>query len=50
MTKEEVILIYTSMEECYGTLPSWEHEPMQFAYLVKMYLYRKEKELKEVKP
>ena len=48
MTKEEVILIYTSMEECYGTLPSWEHEPMQFAYLVKMYLYRKEKELKEV--
>jgi hypothetical protein len=48
MTDEEVILIYTDMEECYGSLPSWEHEPMQFAYLMKMYLYRKERALKEV--
>jgi hypothetical protein len=46
MTNEEVILIYTDMEECYGSLPSWEHEPMQLAYLVKMYLYRKEREVR----
>jgi hypothetical protein len=45
MTDEEVILIYTEMEGMFGNLPSWQHEPMQFAYLVKLYKYYKTRNL-----
>jgi hypothetical protein len=40
MSDEEVLELYTGMEGAYGVLPSWEHEPIQFAHLVKMYMYR----------
>ena len=48
MSDEEVILIYTEMEDMFGVLPSYIHEPMQFAYLVKLYKYY-EKRTKGVK-
>jgi hypothetical protein len=38
MTEEEVLAKYNQMEELFGTLPSWKHEPIQFEYLVKLYL------------
>lgn len=41
MSDEEIILIYNEMVEIYGSLPSWKHEPQQFEYLVKLFLYRK---------
>jgi len=38
MTDEEVLQHYDNMVEIYGTLPDPDHEPRQFAYLVKLYL------------
>lgn len=40
MTNEEVLAKYKQMEELFGTLPSWKHEPIQFEYLVKLFNYR----------
>jgi hypothetical protein len=37
MTNEEVLHHYNRMVEIYGVLPDTEHEPIQFAHLVKMY-------------
>ena len=48
MSDEEVIQIYREMEEKFEALPSYVHEPMQFAYLVKLYRYYKARS-KEVK-
>lgn len=43
MTKEEEVLDkYKKMEEMFGSLPSWEQEPIQFEYLVKLYIRRQE--------
>ena len=41
MSDEEIIKIYTEMEEMFGPLPSHIHEPMQFAYMVTLYKYYK---------
>lgn len=40
MTDEEVLAKYKKMEEMFGSLPSWEQEPIQFEYLVKLFNYR----------
>ena len=40
MTHEEVLAKYEQMEAMFGSLPSWEHEPIQFEYLVKLFNYR----------
>lgn len=40
MKDEDIVRIYREMEEMFGTLPSHIHEPLQFAYLVKLYLRR----------
>lgn len=40
ISREEVLAKYQKMEEMFGTLPSWEHEPIQFEYLVKLFNYR----------
>ena len=44
MTDEEVLQYYNEMENWYGSLPSFEHEPIQFANKVKLYKYYKERE------
>ena len=42
MTNEEVIAFYNDMLEYYGgSLPSFEHYPIQFAHYVKLYKYYK---------
>jgi hypothetical protein len=42
MTDEEVLNFYNELVEYYGDkLPNFEHEPRQFAYLVKLYRYYK---------
>ena len=43
MTDEEVLKFYNEMEAFYGSLPSFEHEPIQFANKVKLYKYYKER-------
>lgn len=40
MTNEEVLAKYKKMEEMFGSLPSWKQEPIQFEYLVKLFIYR----------
>ena len=42
ISHEEIIAKYEQMEEMFGSLPSWLHEPIQFEYLVKLYLKRLE--------
>lgn len=42
MTDEEALQFYNELLEHFGSLPNFEHEPMQFAYRVKMYKYWKE--------
>jgi hypothetical protein len=44
MTDEEVLQYYNEIEKWYGSLPSFEHEPIQFANKVKLYKYYKERE------
>jgi hypothetical protein len=44
MTDEEVIQFYNEMEEFFGTLPNFEHEPIQFANRVKLFKYYKEQD------
>lgn len=40
MTDEQVTKHYNKLVEMYGDrLPDPEHEPMQFAYIVKLYKY-----------
>lgn len=39
MTEEELKKILEDMEKEMGPLPSPEHEPIRFAYLVKLYQY-----------
>jgi hypothetical protein len=41
ITDEELLLKVTEMEEKMGSLPSPEHEPLRFAYVVKMYNFYK---------
>lgn len=42
MTDEEVLIVYNDIEKWYGKpLPNFEHEPMQFAYIFKLYKYHK---------
>ena len=44
MTDEEIIKMYEEMVNMWGDkLPNPEHEPIRFAYYVKMYKYLKEK-------
>jgi hypothetical protein len=43
MTDEEAIKFYDELLEHYGTLPNFEHEPIQFAHRIKLYRYWKEK-------
>ena len=42
MTDEEVLKFYDELVEHYGSLPNFEHEPIQFANCVKLYKYYKE--------
>lgn len=37
MTDEEVISHYNRMVEIFGELPDIDHEPIRFAYFVKIY-------------
>ena len=40
LTNEQVIEHYNKLVEIYGDkLPSFEHEPLQFEYIVKLYKY-----------
>lgn len=40
MTDEEVLKLYDEMVEMYGDkLPNPEHEPRQFQYYIKLFLY-----------
>jgi hypothetical protein len=41
MTEEQVVAAIEEMREMFGTLPSPEHEPIRFAYCVKLYQYYK---------
>jgi hypothetical protein len=43
MTDEEVLKFYDELVEHYGSLPNFEHEPIQFANCVRMYRYYKER-------
>ena len=44
MTNEEIIKMYEEMVKMWGDkLPNPEHEPIRFAYYVRMYKYLKEK-------
>jgi hypothetical protein len=43
MSDEEIIKMYDEMIELWSDkLPNFEHEPIRFAYYVKMYRYLKE--------
>jgi hypothetical protein len=42
MTDDEVLQFYNNMLEHFGSLPNFEHEPIQFANCVRMYKYYKE--------
>lgn len=42
MTDEEALKFYDELLEHYGSLPNFEHEPIQFAMRVKMYKYYKQ--------
>jgi hypothetical protein len=45
MTEKEIIEMYEEMlKEWNGNLPNPEHEPIQFAYYVKLHKYYKQKE------
>jgi hypothetical protein len=44
MTDEEVLQFYNELLEHYGTLPNFEHEPLQFKALVRNYKYYKEQQ------
>ena len=45
MTDEEVVEYYQALVEYFGDrLPSFEHEPKQFAMCVKLYKYYKERQ------
>jgi hypothetical protein len=39
MTDDEVKIVVEEMERMFGALPSPEHEPIRFAYLVKLYRF-----------
>jgi hypothetical protein len=42
MTEEQILNVYQELVRIYGdTLPNFEHEPIQFAYLLKLHLYTK---------
>ena len=44
MTNEEIENAYNEMIEMWGDkLPNFEHEPLRFAYYVRMWKYYKEK-------
>jgi hypothetical protein len=44
MTNQEILEFYNKMVEFYGpALPNPEHQPIQFAYLVKLFKYHTEK-------
>ena len=44
MTDQEVLDFYNKLVEHYGdALPNFEHEPIRFAYYVKLYKYIKGK-------
>jgi hypothetical protein len=45
MTDEEALIIYNEMEKFFGSLPNFEHEPIQFANCVKLFKYYKQREL-----
>ena len=38
MSDKEILEHYANMQKIYGALPDPDHEPKQFAYLVKLYL------------
>jgi hypothetical protein len=44
MTDQEAIDFYNELVEHFGdSLPNFEHEPIRFAYCVKLYKYYKER-------
>ena len=43
MTDDEVMKMYEEMLEYFGQLPHPEHEPIRFAYYVKLFRYYKER-------
>ena len=43
MTDQQIIDMYNEMEKMFGTLPNPEHEPIRFAYYVKLYRFCKER-------
>jgi hypothetical protein len=43
MTDEEVVTYYNDMVDYFGSLPNFEHEPIRFAYYVRLFKYMKER-------
>lgn len=42
MTEGEMLSIYQELVDAYGDrLPNFEHQPIEFAYLLKLHLYNK---------
>lgn len=39
MSEEQIREILSNIEKEFGALPNPEHEPLRFAYLVKLYRY-----------
>ena len=44
MTDEEALKMYEEMVEFFGEVPNLEHEPIRFAYYVKLFKYYKERQ------
>ena len=44
MSDEEVLKMYDDMVEYFGVLPNPDHEPIRFAYYVRLYKYYKERQ------
>ena len=44
MSDEEVLKMYDDMVEHFGELPNPDHEPIRFAYYVRLYKYYKERQ------
>jgi hypothetical protein len=43
MTNEQILEFYNKLLDHYGKLPDPVHEPLQFAYLVKLYRHTLER-------
>ena len=41
MSNDQMLVIYADMLDMFGALPDYVHEPIKFAYYVKLYNYYK---------